>query len=320
MHRVDLQSALVRRCKELDIPIRLNSKVTSVDFASTTVSLKDGETFSGDVLLCSEGLWSATRSQFLGHPAVPILTGDLAYRIVINIDDLHGAATQKLRDFIAAKGVTFWVGPTSHVVAYTMRDAKLFNIVLLCPDNLPESVRKMDGDVGEMQGLFEDWDPILQAFLSEVKSVAKWKLFHLEPLESWSNEAGTFYMAGDACHPMLPYLAQGANSSLEDGAVLGGLLGKVNKEGPQGKEQLKRVKALYEELRKGRGERIAGETWKQREEFHLADGDEQVKRDQEYERKGAEASRWTDWEGNAGWLYGYDAYKEVAKAFEAAPF
>ena len=322
MHRVDLQSALLTRCQELSIPIRLNSRVVSVDFANSIVTLKNDEDVKGDVILCSEGLWSNTRSQFLGTPSPPILTGDLAYRIVISRDTLTALPPskeiQRLIDFIDSLSVTFWIGPASHVVAYTMRSGQLFNIVLLCPDNLPPSVSKTSGDLSEMKALFETWDPILKGFLGQVKEVAKWKLFHLEPLEKWGNEQGNFYIAGDACHPMLPYLAQGANSSLEDGATLGWLLGKVTKpEGEGREEQLKRVRGVYEVLRKERGEKIRKETWLQREEFHLDDGEEQRARDQRYAEKG---SRWTDWEGTAGWVFGYDAYEEVEKAFEKDPF
>jgi len=81
-------------------------------------------------------------------------------------------------------------------------------------------------------------------------------------------------MAGDSCHPMLPYLAQGANSSLEDGAVLGSLLGHVSR-----KDQLPAALDLYQKIRKQRGEAIVRETFKQRASFHLVDGPEQQERD-----------------------------------------
>lgn len=77
-------------------------------------------------------------------------------------------------------------------------------------------------------------------------------------MESWINEESNLVFVGDSCHPMLPYLAQGANSSLEDGAVLGGLLGHM-----QDKAQLPQILRLYEGLRKSRGEAIVRETFKQ---------------------------------------------------------
>jgi salicylate hydroxylase len=326
MHRVDLQRAMASRCSELGVTIKLNYKVVSVDFEKAEVTIgngTDGEVVKGDVVICADGLWSATRSQFLGKPSPAILTGDLAYRIVINTADLTGPDAPELRKFIEDSTVNFWVGDGTHVVAYTMRNGTVYNIVLLCPDNLPEGVSKTAGDVEEMRALFEGWDPVLRKFLAQVKDVAKWKLMWLDTLPEWANKRGTFVMIGDCCHPMLPYLAQGANSSLEDGAVLGYLLGKVRQETKS--EQLPKMARLYEGLRKERGEGIQKETFKQREDFHLPDGEKQEARDKLMlgmlggELKADFPSRWTCPRVQR-WLYGYDSYKEVEEAFNANPF
>jgi salicylate hydroxylase len=314
---------MASRCEELGVVLRLSSKVTSVDFENAEITIEGGEKIKGDLVLCTDGLWSSTRAQFLGKPSPAILTGDLAYRIVINTDDLTGPDAPELRDFIMNSTVNFWAGPNTHVVAYTMRAGAVYNIVLLCPDNLPLEVNKTEGDVEEMKALFEGWDPILRKFLAQVKEVAKWKLMWLDPLPQWANEKGTFLMAGDCCHPMLPYLAQGANSSLEDGAVLGYLLGKVDYE--KREEQLPKVASLYQKLRKERGETIQKETFKQRHAFHMVDGPEQEARDKLMlsmlggELKADFPSRWTCPRVQR-WLYGYDAYAEAAKGFEATPF
>jgi salicylate hydroxylase len=325
MHRVDLQRAMAARCEELGVVFRFGSKVTDVDFRSATVTVDGGDQIAGDVVLCTDGLWSATRSQFLGKQSNAVLTGDLAYRIVINTSDLHGPDAPELKKFIADSTVNFWVGPKTHVVAYTMRAGTVYNIVLLCPDNLPPGVSKSTGDVEEMKKLFDGWDPILRKFLNQVKEVAKWKLMWLEPLPNWTGAFGKFWMAGDCCHPMLPYLAQGANSSLEDGAVLGYLLGKVSYEKKD--EQLPKAAKLYEKLRKERGELIQQETFKQRHDFHLEDGEEQEKRDEymlsllgkQGEEKGDFPSRWTCPRVQR-WLYGYDSYAEAEKAYAETPY
>ncbi|PBP17090.1 FAD dependent oxidoreductase [Diplocarpon rosae] len=325
MHRVDLQRAMIARCKELGVTIRLGCKVTSVDFDLASVKLPDGEVIEGSVIICADGLWSSTRSQFLKKSTPAILTGDLAYRIVINTADLTGPDAAELQSFIRDSTVNFWIGPQTHVVAYTMRAGEVYNIVLLCPDNLPAEVSKADGDVEEMKKLFVGWDPILRKFLDQVKGVAKWKLMWLDTLPEWANEQGTFLMLGDSCHPMLPYLAQGANSSLEDGAVVGYLLGQVKGEGEQRAEQLKKAAKMYQDLRKERGEGIRRETFKQREDFHLPDGERQEERDRLMESMlGGELqpdfpSRWTCPRVQP-WLYGYDAYREVEEAFKKNPF
>ncbi|KAH8672806.1 hypothetical protein BGZ60DRAFT_430114 [Tricladium varicosporioides] len=331
MHRVDLQRAMANRCTELGVVFRFASKVVSVDFSNALVSIEGGGKVKGDVVICADGLWSSTRSQFLGKPSPAVLTGDLAYRIVINTSELSGPDAPELRKFIEQAHVNFWVGPETHVVAYTMRAGAVYNIVLLCPDNLPENVSKTEGDVEEMKALFEGWDPILRKFLAQVKGVAKWKLMWLEGLPEWANEQGTFVMMGDCCHPMLPYLAQGANSSLEDGAVLGYLLGKVSQSSKS--TQLPKVAQMYQSLRKNRGETIQKEAFKQRQDFHMPDGEKQIRRDGVFERawkvgedgvgrsepEGDFPSRW-QCPRVQRWLYGYSAYEEVERAFEQSPF
>jgi salicylate hydroxylase len=91
----------------------------------------------------------------------------------------------------------------------------------------------------------------LNQLLSSVDRVDKWKLMHRGEMESWINPQNNLVLVGDACHPMLPYLAQGANSSIEDGAVLGLLLAPEHFES---KEKLPETLQLFQDLRKARGE------------------------------------------------------------------
>lgn len=158
-------------------------------------------------------------------------------------------------------------------------------------------------------------------------------------LRIWERRLIFIINSGDSCHPMLPYLAQGANSAVEDGAVLGQLLGHVKT-----KDQIPQALRLYERLRKARGEAIVRETFKQvsyatkistfrngidspfqRHDFHMLDGPEQEARDSLFlsslgkELKGPFPSRWTCPEVQP-WLYGYDAFKEVEDAVKQEPF
>lgn len=158
----------------------------------------------------------------------------------------------------------------------------------------------------------------LTQLLSCVSSVDKWKLMHRSPLDSWINAQSNLVLIGDSCHPMLPYLAQGANSSIEDGAVLGLVLSPDH--GFRNRSQLPRTLRIFEDLRKARSESIASETFKQRKDFHLRDGPEQEARDelmlsmlQSGEVEAPFPSRSTCPEVQ-GWLYGYDAMQEVSAA------
>jgi salicylate hydroxylase len=255
MHRADLQRALVTRAKELGVQFFLGERVSDIDFDDTSVSTEAGCSYHSDLIVATDGLWSKCRELYLGRKDEPLPTGDLAYRIVLNASDIADA---ELRTWIRDPECHFWIGPGSHVVGYSLKGGEQFNLVLLCPDNLPAGTARQSGSLEEMQKLFEGWDPVLKRFLACVKTVDKWKLMHREEMTSWVNENSNLVFMGDACHPMLPYLAQGANSSIEDGAVLGLILGHVRSRG-----QLPGALKMYEILRKKRGEAIVRETFRQ---------------------------------------------------------
>jgi salicylate hydroxylase len=253
-----------------------------------------------------------------------VLTGDLAWRISIRADELEGEDAEELREVIREAKVRFWVGPGAHCVGYSVRAGEVYNLVFLGPDDLPGGVVKLAGGVEGVRERFAGWDPLLGRFLGQVRGVVhKWKLMWLDALPEWANDSGTFFMAGDCCHPMLPYLAQGANSSLEDGAVLGSLLGRVRKS--EMKRQLPCVSSMYQELRMERGRRIQRETFKQRDDSHMEDGEAQEKRDALMvsmlgkDLKAPFPSRWTCPEIQP-FLYGYGAYAEAEKAYQENPF
>ncbi|KAF2187905.1 FAD binding domain-containing protein [Zopfia rhizophila CBS 207.26] len=316
-HRVDLQQALVKRARELGVVVELGRKVIDLNLDSerdgmkAKVKAEDGKAYEADLVVAADGLWSKCREVFLGRKDAPLPTGDLAFRIVLKLEQI---LDPKLRDMVQKPGVRFWIGPDAHVVAYSMRGGEMYNVVLLVPDDLPDNIARVSGNLEEMRGLFEGWDSVLTELLECVDKVDKWKLMHRPELESWINEKGNFVMVGDSCHPMLPYLAQGANSSIEDGAVLGLLLAHV-----QSSSELPECLRLFQKLRKARGEAIVRETFKQRHDFHMRDGPEQEKRDELFlsqlgnEVKGPFPSRWTCPDVQP-WLYGYDAQKEVDAA------
>ncbi|KAF3054872.1 3-hydroxybenzoate 6-hydroxylase 1 [Daldinia childiae] len=317
LHRADLQETLVRRARSLGVDIRLGFDVQHVDFQHAAVVSLDGQKVQGDLILGADGLWSRTRSFLLQQQLTPTPTGDLAYRIILNLEDIKDP---ELRDLVSNPSVNFWIGPESHVVGYSLRQGRMYNLVLLRPDDLPEHVSRSAADVDEMRKLFEPWDPILNKLLACVNKVDKWRLMHISPLDTWVNNEASFLLAGDACHPMLPYLAQGANSSLEDGAVLGRLLKYVTN-----RDKLAPALGLYQQLRKIRGEAIAKEALGQRDSFHLPDGPSQEQRDAIFlasldkEPPPHFPSRWTC-PTVQPWLYSYDAVVEADKAYETNPF
>ena len=255
MHRVDLQLSLYDRAKELGVRFRLGEKVDAIDFDVPELTTESGVRARADLIVAADGLWSRCRSSFLGTSDPPWPTGDLAYRVVLDLEQINDP---ELRLWVTRPTVHFWIGPGAHAVGYSLRSGTMYNLVLLVPDNLPPGVSRQPGSVDEMRALFSGWDPVLTRFLGMVDRVDKWKLMHRDELRSWVNDKSNVVFMGDACHPMLPYLAQGANSAIEDGAVLGLLLGHI-----QSKEQLSKALGMYEKLRKSRGDAIVKETFKQ---------------------------------------------------------
>ncbi|KAK4203299.1 putative salicylate hydroxylase [Triangularia verruculosa] len=332
LHRVDLQRELVKKCLSLNITIRLNSRVTGVDFSTNTIHLglipnPLKNTLSADVILLTDGLWSTIRPQFLSTPSPPTTptpTGDLAYRLTIPTTSLTGPDLPLLHQFITSPTINLWLGPHSHCIGYTIsssNSSQTYNLIFLTPDSpLPSTPTSPPSLLSK----FSNWDPLLQKLISHATSISKWKLMWLPPLPRWTNPSGTFFLAGDCCHPMLPYLAQGANSSLEDGAVFGHLLSKVKKS--TSGQQLPKMAAMYEQLRMERSKRVQLETFKQRDDSHLPDGPAQQARDelmtsqlQNDDVRPGFPSRWTDPEVQA-FLYGYDAYGEAERAYQEDPY
>lgn len=157
LHRVDLQQALFARAKQLGVTFHLNERVERIDFNTTTVHAASGNTYTGDLIIAADGLWSRCRECFLGRKDEPLPTGDLAYRIVLSVEQIEDP---KLRKLVENPEVHFWVGPGAHAVAYSLRGGRMFNVVLLVPDNLPPGVAREVGSVEEMRGLFGGWDPM----------------------------------------------------------------------------------------------------------------------------------------------------------------
>lgn len=161
-HRVDLQQALVRRAEELGVDVVLNAKVKSIDFGSepgseAKITTEAGQGYIADLVVGADGLWSTCRSTMLGKRDPPLPTGDLAYRILLTIDQIKDP---KLKDMVQIPKCLFWAGPDAHAAAYSLRCGKMYNVGLLVPDDLEEGVARTQGNLDEMKKLFEGWDPV----------------------------------------------------------------------------------------------------------------------------------------------------------------
>ncbi|KIW72870.1 hypothetical protein PV04_01033 [Phialophora macrospora] len=314
IHRADYHKILVEEAQRQGVEIILDSFVTGVDFETPAVHIKNRrEPFVADLIIGADGLKSVCREALLGHPDPPHLTGDLAYRIVVPADRMREHPL--LRDLVSTPNINYWMGPDSHVVSYLLKGGNLYNIVIACPDNLPEFVNQQKADLEEMHAMFEDWDPQLRALLELCNDTSKWRLQNSREMSSWGHPGGRFTLLGDACHATLPYLAQGAAQAVEDGAVLGHLFEKVER-----RSQVPDLLAIYESVRKPRTTRVVtGSSHLGREIFHLHDGPRQRERDRQM-------LAWNDapFEGYQNrwrdpvfqkFLFGYDAQEVVEDAW-----
>lgn len=161
LHRADLQSTLAQRASGLGVDIRLGCQVLDVDFENSIITLSKGETVAGDLIIAADGLWSGVRDQFCGLDTPPKPTGDLAYRVTLQTKDIKDS---EVLDLVAIPALNIWIGPGMHAVGYNVRGGELFNMVLLVPDNLPQGVRRQQGNTAELRKLFEGWDPMYVLF------------------------------------------------------------------------------------------------------------------------------------------------------------
>ncbi|RPD58173.1 FAD/NAD(P)-binding domain-containing protein [Lentinus tigrinus ALCF2SS1-7] len=284
VHRADLHRVLFDLAAPLPfVTVRTNAKVVSVDpdAEAPSVTLAAGEVVRGDLVIGADGVRSLAQRVVLGHanPAEP--TGDAAYRAIVPSGLL--ASDPELRELVDTPEMTGWMGPGRHVMGYNIRGKNEYNLVLLHPDDESVESWTAEGSADKMRADFADYEPRVRKILSFVKSTLKWRLMDRKPLQTWIHPSYRVVLLGDACHPMLPYRAQGAAMAIEDAAVLGNLLSRLSHPA-----QLKPLLQAYEDLRLPRTAETQRQSRLNQKIFHLPDGPEQEQRDAEM-RRAAEA-------------------------------
>jgi 6-hydroxynicotinate 3-monooxygenase len=210
MHRGDLHAAL-----HSAVPAeRIHMDKTLVELvqgeAGVSMRFADGSTARADALIGADGVHSRVREWLFG-PEEPRFTGRVAYRTTFPASLLGG---------FAIDDCTKWWGPDRHIVIYYVtpwRDEVYFVTSVPEPEWRTESW-SAKGDLKELRAAFKGFHPQVQAVLQACPEVYKWALYERDPMPRWGE--GRVVLLGDACHPMMPYMAQGAASAIEDGAVL----------------------------------------------------------------------------------------------------
>ena len=192
--------------------IHLNARcqrVTQTD-DSVTLHLEDGSAVTGDVLIGADGLHSKIRSALFGVQA-PDFSGMVAWRALIPMHTLPPHMARPI--------ATNWVGPGGHVVHYPVNGGEVMNFVGILEGNTwPSAPWSTPGTVQACHDAFQGWHEDVHAMISHAPAFSKWALCGKPALPHWSQ--GRVTLLGDACHPTLPFLAQGAVFTLEDAIVL----------------------------------------------------------------------------------------------------
>ncbi|KAL3475981.1 salicylate hydroxylase [Aspergillus californicus] len=316
IHRGDLQSILLNAVRNANIDLHLNSRVVSADSEfSGKVQLATGEEMSADVVIAADGIKSDLRHQIAkshGHIDHAQSTGDAAYRIMIPKKDLENdpEALKLLESNVGMR----WMGPGGHIMAYPIKNNELYNMVLLHPKPAGKSDEEeswtQQGSKEEMRRFYEQWNPLVRKLLSYVPEgeVKEWTLNSHAFLPSWV-ENRTVLM-GDACHPMLPYVAQGAAQAIEDAGVLACVLSL----GGEDVEIPTRLK-VYQSIRKERAEKIQNSASETRLALHLPDGEKQRQRDEAIKSGGKNPDLWADksWQE---FMWGTDVMKQTVDGWD----
>ncbi|MCT7376681.1 FAD-dependent monooxygenase [Chelativorans salis] len=267
-HRADLHEALYSVLPpEM---VHLGKKLVGLDPVGDGVELgfADGTKVRADAVIGADGVHSLVRDIIVG-PDAPLHKGRIAYRAVLEASLMDGEI---------APSRTKWWGPDRHIVIYytTPNRSHLYFVT-----SVPEDAKWMTkeswsakGDVEELRAAYAGFHPEVQMVLNACSDCHKWAILEREPLPHWSD--GRVVLLGDACHPMTPYMAQGAATSIEDAAILARCISAV--EG----DDIERAFRNYEANRKPRTSRIqaisSANTW-------MSGGND-----------------------DPTWLYGYDAW------------
>jgi salicylate hydroxylase len=279
IHRADLLNALRMQLPAEAIMLGHRVEAAGTRAGRPTIRLVNGEEREFDAVIGADGIHSVIRAALFG-PEHPQFTGLVSYRAVV---DRSRLSIPNLDAF------TKWWGPTAdyQIVTFPLnRGRETFVFATTPQPDWREESWTMEGDVQELRRAYAHFHPEARALLDACERVTKSALYIRDPLPQWS--VGRVTLLGDACHPMVPFMAQGACMAIEDAVVLGRALRDAERSG------IDIALAQYEHARKPRTARV---------------------------QIGSRGNEWLKEGGNADWVYGYDAWTvpvEAADA-EAAP-
>lgn len=220
IHRADLHSILLNTCEKQKVSIYLGQAVKGYQQSTQglTIQLESGTSLVADLLIGADGIKSKVQACMFGQTSAQF-TGQVAWRGVV--------AANKLPQGLIKPNANLWVGPGKHFVSYYLRGGDLVNFVAVQErtDWQKESWNE-PGNINELRDTFDGWHPEVTELLAAAEQCFLWALFDRPPLNQWTDQ--NVALLGDACHPMLPFLAQGAAMAIEDSYALAHCLATDN--------------------------------------------------------------------------------------------
>jgi salicylate hydroxylase len=219
MHRADLVDMLANALPDGVVETGHRCVIFEQTGDTARVSFANGTTVEADVVIAADGIHSDLR-RYVAPPSKPVFHGSVAYR---------GVLPHALIPDWPTDAWLMWLGKGKHFLSFPVRAGQLINYVGFVPaDEEMKESWSAPGDPDALRREFAGWDPRIERLLSEVHKTFRWALYDREPLPVWTK--GRLTLLGDAAHPMLPHLGQGANQSIEDGMALATILASATRD------------------------------------------------------------------------------------------
>lgn len=330
-HRSNLAGSLYNGCKkEAAIKFHFSTALVGVAAFSPkpliTFRPRNGPEFQveADILLASDGIKSVTRTQMLaelGTFSEEEDTGQAAYRIMLTREEM--AHDPEMLALLDSDTVVRWVGEKRHIIAYPVSNHNIYNLSSAQPDThfaaATNATYTTRGAKSELLNVFGDFCPLVHRMLNLVPDgeVCEWKLRIHKPLPTWVH--GAVALVGDACHPTLPHLSQGAAMAIEDGAVLAEVVSKIPADKLQDPETVTKTLKVYELLRKPHCSALVDLATHSGRVLHLGEGKAKEERDRMFKENGKSGSVPDKWASPdvQRMIYSNDCVKEAGEKYES---
>ena len=211
-HRADIHGTFLKVCQNSNlVTLETSRRVDSFEDTGkgVTVTLENGQKAEGRALIGCDGMWSKIRERIVGD-GKPRVSGHIAYRAVLKREDVP-------KDLWRPE-VVLWAGPRTHLVHYPLRRGELYNLVAVFHSDHYEEGWNAEGSKDLLWQHFKGQRPEVLRMLERIETWRMWVLCDREPVKNWT--LGRVTLLGDAAHPMLQYLAQGACMATEDAVLL----------------------------------------------------------------------------------------------------